>query len=391
MINKLQLTLGAVLLSTVCVAIVTYDPCNYTIDSYGCYAKYIAADNFTLNIVGGNPTVGEALMYFNSTTASFQMPASYNQTNGTIVINQTVLRITTLLAKGGMQINLSNNGVFSLSCTVVGDNTSWNQTKANTMYYPLNTNPYGYINNTTIPAVSSDINNFRYEKSLTEEWIGKNTTNEELGEWDWTVPACEGNSCGVSKVNGGSTQFGVTRLTTGNLSTGTTAVYTDTIAVWFGPSQTNCVRWDQNITGFGDGRNNNFTTLFGYGDLNTASNALPMDGVFMVYNTSKWSGPITSSRVELYTAKNGVRSNNNTTYNPKPGSIEYYKICVYNNTRAELFINDTIISTLYTNIPNSPTRNTGLSWSINKKGGNLPANIDIDRISLLMRYDKPLW
>jgi hypothetical protein len=74
-------------------------------------------------------------------------------TSGTVRISST--GVGTLTA--GTTINSQNVCLADgTNCpAVTGDNTSWTEARANTLYYPLTTNPRGYYNSSTIPSYAT--------------------------------------------------------------------------------------------------------------------------------------------------------------------------------------------------------------------------------------------
>lgn len=57
----------------------------------------------------------------------------------------------------GMAIqNITATGIQCAAASGGGDNTSWNQSLGDTLYYPRNTNPLGFYNSTTLPASGGD-------------------------------------------------------------------------------------------------------------------------------------------------------------------------------------------------------------------------------------------
>lgn len=95
------------------------------------------------------------------------------QSNGYLGLNVIVPRARldvngTILAdsfngswNGSDNYYLKNNplgyyNVTTLPTYPLGDNTTWNETRANSLYYPKNSNPQGYYNITTLPASGGD-------------------------------------------------------------------------------------------------------------------------------------------------------------------------------------------------------------------------------------------
>ena len=85
------------------------------------------------------------LVYLNTTTNNVCIGGTCNLTSK-LTVNGTIWTTDTLYTKTG-PVCTSNNGL----CTS-GGNTSFNQTLTDTLYYAKNTNPLGFYNITTLPA-----------------------------------------------------------------------------------------------------------------------------------------------------------------------------------------------------------------------------------------------
>lgn len=73
------------------------------------------------------------------------------------------------LWSGNYSLVCKSNGVDCPASS--GDNSTWNQTLADSLYYPKNTNPLGFYNSSTIPTyVTSEVDPY-YNRTFNHTWV----------------------------------------------------------------------------------------------------------------------------------------------------------------------------------------------------------------------------
>jgi hypothetical protein len=140
-------------------------------------------DNLDIRADG---TTSTASNFIKATTTDLEIGSGSK-----IILNGggTVVQVGSVAAPANLNVTGSIYQGASLVClqngsncpAVTGDNTSWTEARANTLYYPMNTNPQGYYNSSTLPATSYQSSAAGWTNSTTSVWLANNNTNVSVG------------------------------------------------------------------------------------------------------------------------------------------------------------------------------------------------------------------
>jgi hypothetical protein len=180
------------------------------------------------------------------------------------------------------------------------------------------------------------------------------------GRLGWQITSSGSGATGLVGVSGESNTRGVAGLTTGTTTTGRSARYLVSSDMHFGQGVVSFL-WRIRIPALSDSTNR-FITYIGWGDTSAAGDMV--DGVYFTY-----SDTINSGNWTLNTASSSMR----TTFNSGVlVDTTWVKLLVTVNadaTSAAFYINDVLVGSISTNIPNTSAKQTGSLTKIEKSVG----------------------
>lgn len=182
---------------------------------------------------------------------------------------------------------------------------------------------------------------------------------------------------GTYGINATEKAIGVWELDTGNNASGRTSISTSTSALIAGLAELYCC-WRVAVDTLSTGLET-FTLYAGFGDNEAAGDGV--DGIFFRYTHGvfggDWQCVCRANSVETVVDSN------------VPLGLNYQKLEIFINeagTSATFYIDDALVATIGTNIPNTPGREFGVVAKIQKSVGNTVRMLYLDYFQFNVTY-----
>ena len=208
----------------------------------------------------------------------------------------------------------------------------------------------------------------RYGIKLLDDFLGSNTTNNQIGELGWGM-STTGTAATFNNGSGEASRPSAVNLDTGTTATGRCEINLDINGIVLGGGEIYETAID--ITTLSDATNE-FDIRVGLCDNNTGDCT---DGVYFLYDRN------TSVNWIRSTADNSVRTQTVSSTAVSTGWVWLQFVVANDLSSVEFFVNNVSIGANTTNIPNQAVDATGLMFQIIKSAGTASRDFDIDYVT----------
>lgn len=205
-----------------------------------------------------------------------------------------------------------------------------------------------------------------------------NTSSNDIWTTSTSGTGATANGTGQSP---GSYRVGIRSLETGTTNAGRASISHNNISLVAGGGE---VAFDADVylPTLSDSVDQ-YVIRLGYGDNNSGDHT---DGIYFEYD------PQSVAQVLCKTASNSVRTSNNSGVSPAAATWNNFKIICPSTTQALFYINETLVSTITTNIPIALGRETAVFLGIIKVGGSVGTNnsrMYVDYVAASKYFNQP--